>query len=167
MTVANSVESSRAICRNRQARIKTNVLPHTNSLNLDEQADEMLSPFMTRGSGSGIYSQAALDRKMRNEQKRLPMLVERGISNDMLDCLADRQVEDIIDAAGLTAVEEIIYRLYVSGFSGKRIASALKIKRRTIYSRLRTVRRKVRAAYNEGIYAGWYEVYLSEVNRGR
>ena len=167
MTVANSAKSSRAICRNRQARIETHVLPRTDSLNLDEQADDLLSPFMVRGSGSGIYSQVALDRKMRNEQKRLPMLVECGISNDMLDYLVDRQVEDIIDAAGLTAIEEIVYRLYVSGFSGKRIASALKIKRQTIYSRLRTVRRKVRAAYNEGKYAGWYEVYLSEVNRGR
>ena len=140
-------------------------VPRAVAADLERQADELLGRSLIAGSDSGVYSQVALDRKMRDERKRMPVLAESGASNEMLECLIERQVEDLIDAAGLTAMEEIVYRLYVSGLGRKRMSIALGIKRKTIDGRLESVKRKVRAAYEEGIYAGWYEVYLSEVNR--
>lgn len=102
---------------------------------------------------------------MRDERKRLPVLEEGGISGPMLEYLIERQLADLIDAAGLTAIEEIVYRLRVAGFSRNGMATSLGVRRATIDRRLRSVKRKVKAAYKQGKYAGWYEVYLSEVNR--
>lgn len=135
------------------------------STDMEREADALLGLSLILGSDSGIYSQTQLDRKARDEQKRMPLLEECGASDEMVDHLVENQVRDLIDAANLTALQEIVYRLYVAGFTGKRIAAALGIRRRTTEQRLRTVKRKVRAAYEQGRYAGWYEVYLSEVNR--
>jgi DNA-binding NarL/FixJ family response regulator len=132
---------------------------------MEQEADALLGRCVMLGSDSGVYTQAQLDRKARDEQKRMPMLAEGGASEAMIEHLLERQMRDLIDAANLTALQEIIYRLHVAGFNGKRIAEVLGIRRRTTEQRLRTVKRKVRAAYEQGRYAGWYEVYLSEVNR--
>lgn len=139
--------------------------PRNTQVELERRADELLGRCVKLGSASGIYSRAALERKMRDERKRLPALDEGGISERTLEYLIERQLDDLVDAAGLTAIEEIVYRLRVAGFSSKRMAAALGITRTTIYRRLRSVKRKVTAAYEQGRYAGWYEVYLSEVNR--
>lgn len=135
------------------------------SAELEQEADALLGRCTMLGSDSGIYTQAQLDRKARDEQKRMPLLTEGAMSEAMFEHLLERQMQDLIDAANLTALQEIVYRLHVAGFSVKRIAEALGIRRRTIQQRLTTVRRKVTAAYEQGRYAGWYEVYLSEVNR--
>lgn len=132
---------------------------------MEREADALLGRCVMLGSDSGVYAQNQLDRKMRDEQKRMPLLTECGVTDEMVDYLVERQMEDLIDAASLTAFQEIIYRLHVSGFSVKRIAAALGIRRGTTEQRLRKVKRRVRAAYEQGRYAGWYEVYLSEVNR--
>jgi len=135
------------------------------AVDLEQAADELLAQHIPLGSDSGIYSQSQLDRKMRNEEKRLPRLAEVGISADTVDALLERRIEEMVDAASLTALQEIIYRLYAAGFGCRRIASIMGIRHRLLDRRLRTVKRKIRAAYEEGRYAGWYEVYLSEVNR--
>lgn len=132
---------------------------------LELAADELLARHAALSGDSGIYSQVQLDRKMRNENKRLPRMAEAGISADAFDVLLENRVEELVDAAGLTAVQEVIYRLHVAGFSPRRIAAIAGIGQGLLERRLRTVKRKVRAAYVDGIYAGWYEVYLSEVNR--
>ena len=151
--------------RGRPAGREADTVPRAAAAELERQADALLGRLLFESSESGLYGQVALDRKMRDERKRMPVLAESGVSDEMIDCLVERQLEELIDAAGLTAIEEIVYRLYVGGFSRKRIAIALSIKRRTVNTRLRRVKRKVRTTYEDGIYAGWYEVYLSEVNR--
>ncbi len=135
-------------------------VPREVETDLDRRADELLGRSLILGSDSGIYSETALDRKMRDEAKRMPVLAEGGITEQMLECLIERRLEELIDAAGLSAMEEIVYRLHVAGFGVKRMAIALGIRRVTIDRRLKSIRRKVRAAYREGIYAGWYEVVL-------
>lgn len=140
---------------------------HEGSADLERQADELLGRSLILGSDSGIYAEVQLDRKRRREQKQAPILVDNGISDEMTGVLVERQLRDLIDAANLTALQEIIYRLHVAGFSGMRIAATLGIKRGTANQRLRTIRRKVKEAYEQGKYAGWYEVYLSEVRRGK
>ena len=154
-----------------QPNIDRSKSDHTQSIepedavDLEQAADELLAQHMPLGSDSGIYSQTQLDRKMRNESKMLPRLAEVGISAETVDVLLERRIEEMVDAASLTALQEIIYRLYVAGFGCHRIASIMGVRHRLLERRLRTVKRKIRAAYEEGRYAGWYEVYLSEVNR--
>ena len=106
-----------------------------------------------------------MDRKTRDDQKRLPVTSEYGVADETVDYLVERQIEDLIDVANLTAIQEIVYRLHVSGLGGKEISVVLGVRRRTVEERLNAVKRKIRAAYEQGRYAGWYEVYLSEVNR--
>lgn len=135
------------------------------ALDLERQADELLARYVTYGANTGIYTQAQLDRKTRDEQKRLTVAREVGVADEVVDYLLERQIEELIDVANLTAMQEIVYRLHVGGLGPRQMSVALGVRRRTIEERLRTVKRKIRAAYNEGRYAGWYEVYLSEVNR--
>lgn len=132
---------------------------------LERQADELLGRYLIPGVDSGVYTQIQLDRKARDERKRLSAAPDCGATDEMIDYLVERQIEDLIDVANLSAIQEIAYRLYVSGLNSRQISVALGIKGRTIEERLRVVKRKVKAAYKEGRYAGWYEVYLSEVNR--
>lgn len=131
---------------------------------LEEQADELLGRALLFGSDSGVYTEASLARKMRDERKRFESPSPTGI-DDAAALLVERQIDDLIEGAGLTAVQEILYRLYVGGFSVRRMSVVLGIGRRTVQERLKTIKRRIREAYREGPYAGWYEVYLSEVNR--
>jgi len=132
---------------------------------LEQAADKLLSQHLVLGSDSGVYSQAQIDRRTREQDKRMPRMSECGISADMTDALLERRIEELTDAANLTALQEIIYRLHVAGFSPRGIASAVGLRFGSVRWRLREVKRKIRRAYEEGIYAGWYEVYLSEVSR--
>jgi len=91
----------------------------------------------------------------------------RGLSGPMLDYLVLRQIDLLIDVSRLTLRQEIIYRLYTGGLKRREIAIALGVGIERVALCLRAARYKLRAAYREGRYAGWYEVYLSEVRRRR
>ena len=132
---------------------------------LEKAADTLLAQHGSLGGDSGIYSQSQLDRRIRDENKRLPRLEDIGICPDTVDALLERRLAELVDAAGLDALQEIIYRFHAAGFGCRRISLMTGIEHDLIERRLRTIKRKVRAAQEEGIYAGWYEVYLSEVNR--
>lgn len=139
--------------------------PQEPTADLERAADALLDQVARLGLASGLYTQTQLDRKIRTERKRTQRVAEAGISEEMIDVLVERRMEELIDVASLTVVQEIIYRLHVAGFGRRRMARVLGIRRETAERRLRTVKRRIRAAYEEGRYAGWYEVYLSEVNR--
>jgi DNA-binding CsgD family transcriptional regulator len=134
---------------------------------LERIADELLRAAGDLGGTSGIYTQAQLDRKIRNERERLPALEDLGLPQGTADSLVEQGIEELIDVSRLTVRQEIAFRLHVSGFSCRDIAATLNIQRNRAAALLGAAKRKVRAAYNEGRYAGWYEVYLSEVRRGR
>lgn len=135
------------------------------AIDLESAADELLFNCNCIGRAHGIYTQKQLDRKIRDEEARLPNLDKAGISSELVEYLCERQIDELIDTANLSSVQEIIYRLDVAGLSLITISATLEIKHQTIEVHLRRARRKVRAAYRQGRYAGWYEVYLSEVNR--
>lgn len=135
------------------------------TIDLERAADELLAQHGYLGGDSGIYSQAQMERKIRNEDKRLPRLEETGIGPDTVDALLERRIEELVDAASLSPLQEIIYRFHAAGFGCRRISSVMGVRQRLLERRLRTVKRKIKAAYEDGRYAGWYEVYLSEVNR--
>ena len=132
---------------------------------LEEAADALLERAGVFRRGGGIYTNARLDRKIRNEHRHMRRLSECGVCEETISYLVERQVDDLVDASSLSASEEAIFRQYVSGLSCRDMAATLGIKHQAIAFRLRRAKRKVRASYREGRYAGWYEVYLSEVNR--
>lgn len=128
-------------------------------------ADALLKAAGVLGRAHGIYTSSELQRKIRLEDKRLPLLPPRGLPPEVIDGLVDQRIEELIDVSGLTIRQEIIFRLRACGLSIKLISATLKIRPRRTAAILRAAQGKVRRAYREGRYAGWYEVYLSEVNR--
>ena len=134
-------------------------------LSMEDAADAMLAAHGALGRKNGIYTQRQLDRKIRNESARLETMKEGGVDDNTADYLAASQIDDLVEVSNLTAFQEICYRMYLAGFNQTDIAVLLGIRRQTISKRLAAARSKVMKAYCEGRYAGWYEVYLSEVRR--
>ena len=134
---------------------------------LEGAADAILEAAGALSGRNGIYTKSRLERKIRNDHRRAPRVSECEVPQDVIQYLLERQIDDLVEASGLTALQEIVFRLYAGGLTCRDMEATLGIKHRAIATRLRAARRKVRAAYNQGRYAGWYEVYLSEVRRGR
>jgi len=135
------------------------------AVELEKAADEMLRSAGLLQGRRRVYTQRQLDRKARLEKRRLAEHPDSMPSDEMIDYLAERQIDELVDVSGLTAIQEICYRLYTCGLSCGEIAATLDLSYHVVAARLRAAERKVRAAYKEGQYAGWYEVYLSEVRR--
>lgn len=133
--------------------------------NLEHAADAALAAAGSLGRRSGIYSEADLRRKIAYEKRRTARLDETGLPEEAVNYLADSAVEDLIDAAGLSAMQEICFRLHLAGMSANQIARTLNLAHQIVRRRLDAAARKVRKAYADGPYAGWREVYIAEVNR--
>lgn len=134
-------------------------------LDLEQAADAILAAEGALGNKTGIYTQAQIERKMRVEQRRLQVVDEGAIRNDTIEYLLQCQVDNLVDVSRLTPIQEICYRLHIDGLTCRDISTTLHLKFHTTANHLRSARKKVRAAVRDGKYAGWYEVYISEVNR--
>ena len=134
-------------------------------LDLEQAADSILAAEGALGRENGIYTQAQLNRKIRIEQQHLPLLDECEIGKEAIEYLIERQTTDLVEVSRLTPMQEICFRLYVEGLTCRDISLSLRLKHNTTANHLRNARQKVKAAIKDGRYAGWYEVYLSEVNR--
>lgn len=134
---------------------------------LETTADILLQGAGVLGRPDGIYTQKQIIRKIRNEQQHMPRLDECELPPEMASYIFQRQIDDLIDAANLTQVQEIIYRLFTGGLKCAEIARTLKIRRQIVFAHLKSARGKIKAAYKDGIYAGWLEVYLGEIRRGK
>lgn len=135
------------------------------TLDLEQAADDLLEAAGLLGRETGAYTHKQLMRKMRLEEHRVPKLDEFALPAEVADYLVESLMDELVDAARLSAMQEICYRLHASGLSVRRISATLRIKRQVIAAHLGIARRKVQRAVRQGRYAGWYEVYLSEVNR--
>ena len=135
------------------------------SIDLEEAADKILASAGAIGKENGIYTNRQLSRKIRNEYSRLPEIDEGSVSSDFLEYISEKQLEEVIDVAALSAMQEICFRLHIAGLSLKEIAKSLDVHTATMASSLRLAKRKVKHACEQGKYAGWYEVYLSEIRR--
>lgn len=132
---------------------------------LEAEADRMLRSAGALGRHQGIYTTTQLKRKIRLELQRIPEVEEWAPSHDVLDYLTESYLDDLVCVSRLTAMQEIVFRLRASGLDCKDMTATLGIKHEVLAGHLRQARWKVRAACKQGRYAGWYEVYLSEVNR--
>ncbi|MCE5200114.1 MAG: hypothetical protein ABFD54_12190 [Armatimonadota bacterium] len=136
-------------------------------IDLEQAADTLLKATDAIGKESGIYTEAQLNRKMRLEQDRALVMPEDGLPDEVSDYLFESCLDDLIDVSRLTSIQEICFRLHLGGFDCRSISKALGRSHKSVATYLREARRKLQAACEEGIYAGWYEVYLSEVRRSR
>lgn len=134
-------------------------------IDYEAAADALLAANGAIGHDSGIYTSTQLNRKMRLEQERLRRENANGLPENIICELVEQRIGDLIYVSNLSPIQEIVFRLRIGGMGWKNMAAALGIDRRLIKRHLHEAVRRVRAAYNEGPYAGWYEVYLSEVNR--
>ena len=134
-------------------------------LDLESAADALLEAAGIFRQGSGVYTGRRLERKIRNDRRRTPQANECEVPHEVIEYLLERLIDDLVDVSSLTTREEVVFRLHASGLGCRDMAATLGIKHQAIAFRLRRALRKVRASYREGRYAGWYEVYLSEVNR--
>lgn len=132
---------------------------------LEAEADRLLRSAGALGRREGIYTAVQLNRKIRQELRRIPEMDGCSTSSDVLDYLAQSRLDDLVSVSGLTAMQEIVFRLRASGLDCRDISATLGIKHEALAGHLRQARWKVRASCKQGRYAGWYEVYLSEVNR--
>ncbi len=132
---------------------------------LEGIADRMLESVGALGAESGIYTRRQLRRKKRLEWARVPKADPTGIPEATIGYIVQRQVDELVDVSRLTPRQEVVYRLYAHGLDCRCIGATLRIGRQRAARCLRAAKRRVRAAIREGRYAGWYEVYLSEVNR--
>ncbi|MCE5321995.1 hypothetical protein LLG46_01630 [bacterium] len=136
-------------------------------IDYEDAVNIVLSTTECLGYEHGAYTQVQLDRKIRSENRRMPRIDECAISSEVVEDMLDRILDELIDVSRLTAFQEIVLRLSVSGLTVANIASNLGLSRARTAKALKIARSKTRAAYEQGKYAGWYEVYLSEVNRTR
>jgi len=134
---------------------------------VEEAADALLESDYALGRKHGVFTAVRLARRMRLEAERLPALHENAIPEEVQTYLVEQRTDELVQLARLGPMQEICFRLCASGLSVRQTASVLGIGRRRVELHLRSARRRVKAVYHEGPYAGWYEVYLSEVRRGR
>ncbi len=131
---------------------------------LEEMSDELLKKF-GKDSSPRAYSESHIKRMIRRDEKRAPELDESRISEEIIEIAVELQLNDLISAANLSTIQELYFRLHAGGMGVRKIAATLRINHRTVALQLSAAQARIRAAYREGKYAGWYEVYLSEVNR--
>ena len=134
-------------------------------MDLEQAADTILAAEGALSRENGIFTQAQLTRRIRIEQQHLPLQDEDEMGNEVIEYLVERQVADLVDVSNLTPMQEICFKLYVDGLTCKDISIILRLRFHKTAYYLRTARQKVQEAIRDGRYAGWYEVYLSEVNR--
>ncbi len=133
---------------------------------LEAKTDELLAAIGALGSASGIYTERVLSRKIAKDRDLCSSTSQpSALTQEIHYYLFHRQITELLQIARLSVWEEIVFELYLDGLPQKQIARILKKSRSMVRRLLTKAKRKLQAAYAQGRYAGWYEVYLSEVNR--
>lgn len=136
-------------------------------IDIETAADAYLEAAAALSKDQGILTSRQLERRIRNEHKYCPSMDLTGVPAEVESYLLSRSTDELIELANLRPMEEICLRLHISGLNIKELSSMLGIGRRRVAMHLRIARRKAVQIFNDGPYAGWYEVYLSEIRRGR
>jgi DNA-binding NarL/FixJ family response regulator len=132
---------------------------------LEASSDALLVESGSLGRQRGLFSESRLARKIRREHGKQAAGDDLRGRDEIIDCVIERRLDELIDVGRLTAMEEICFRLHFDGLRARQIASFLGLSHQVVYHRLRSATRRLRRAYVQGPHAGWHEVYLAEVNR--
>lgn len=134
-------------------------------IGLEQAADALLAAYNMLGKDNGIYTDAQLNRKMRREARRLPELDETGFSEDTISYVEQLQIEELSELAELTPMQDICYKLHCNQLSLKETAAMLGLSYQVVSHHLSEAKLRIKRVCKEGRFAGWYKIYLSEVNR--
>jgi len=127
-------------------------------------ADNLLRTTGEIHSYGGIWTQAQLNRKIREQNNYLQDL-EIGNCHDADDVVFNSMYARLAKKADLNPLYTEVFRMHINGFTAVEISRTLQI------GRLRTSRiiakcaARLKQVYQSDPYAGWYNVYLSEINR--
>lgn len=128
----------------------------------EKEADALLAG-MGKPRAQGVYSDSALSRKIRrDERKAEPRQV--GLPDEVCEYLLLAHLRELISSPRLTSMERQVVILSTAGWEIGSAARRLRISRSRYYKLLKSARKKA-AAHAGNPYAGWYEVYIAEVNR--
>jgi len=130
----------------------------------ERAADSLLRSVGAIRYSGGVWTQTQLNRKMREQNCYLPDL-EVGNYCDADDMVLDSMYARLAEKAGLNPLYTEVFRMYMNGFSGEEISEILKIGRSRAFRIISICRIRLQKAYESDPYSGWYDVYLSEVNR--
>lgn len=129
----------------------------------EKEADALLAG-AGRQRARGVYSESALNRKIRREDERKAEPRQVGLPDEVCEYLLLAHLRELISSPRLTSIERQVVILSTVGWEIGSAARRLRISRSRYYKLLKSARKKA-AAYSRNPYAGWYEVYLAEVNR--
>jgi hypothetical protein len=131
---------------------------------LERTVDDILRALGTARK-HGVYSEAGLARKIRRESAVDVEVEQSGLPGEVCDYLFRAHVRELISTPGLTSRQRLALLLQAGGHSCGQAAETMGISR-TSYCRV-LERARARFERFRDPYAGWYEVYLSEVGRGK
>lgn len=129
----------------------------------EERADNLIAEIGEQRE-IRVYTEAGLLRKMRREQTRPVERRESMLPDDAYDYLLLAYIRDLIASPQLTSQERLALILSTTGWRQSDAAILIGVRRARYQRIMRSARKKVER-YASNPYAGWYEVYLSEVNR--
>jgi hypothetical protein len=112
----------------------------------------------------GTWTQAQLNRKIREQDSYLPDIEVKNCC-DADDMVFSSMYTRLAKAANLNPLYTEVFRMHINGFSGNEISRALKIGRLRTFRIISRCKYKLQKVYQSDPYAGWYNVYLSEINR--
>lgn len=127
---------------------------------VESAADAIL---LESGDGVKIYSERALERKMRIEAKRMPDMEETSLPHVVIDYLLHSQIELLMGSAVLTRFQAAVLELAIQGWQPAQIADDFHIPLHIVKRTLSIARRKV--SQRRSCYDGLYQVYWQEVHR--
>jgi len=111
-----------------------------------------------------VYSERALQRKIRDEQRRLRPQSDIGLAPEAIEYLILARLREMMAVPGLSRLERRAALLDGTGFAPRDAARFLGVRIGRYRRLLASAKYKVER-YGSDPYAGWYEVYLAEVNR--
>lgn len=116
------------------------------------------------GRSIRVYSEKQLDRKMRDEHARLPVVSEDAPSDRLCRSIELRYLAFVARTAKLSPIERKVFILGVNRASLRQIAAILGISRQRAAGLLFKVKCKL-ARVKRSKYYGLHEVYWQEVRR--
>jgi CRP-like cAMP-binding protein len=126
----------------------------------EEAADSIISRNM---ENTRIYTEKALARKIRLEQKHMLDFDDTALPESAAHYILKSHIRLTVSSAGLTKFQSAVTTLAMMGWSPRDIADHFELPYHKIIRALRIAQRKIK--HGTSPYHGLWEVYWSEVRR--
>ena len=130
---------------------------------LEAEADRLLAEHSFELHDVRLFTQRRLERKIRNELRRLPHAGQETLPAVVCEYILERHIRLLLEGIDLSGLQRSTYALYVWGLRPSEIAGRLGVSPRRAARAIVAAGRAIGAGRFR--YAGLYEVYWSEVHR--